>query len=91
MSYLCNLPVSRLKIDGSFIKILGENETNNSIVKSIVTLAKSLQLMVVGECVITEPQQQLLTELGYDLGQGCPHANPLETDHVEHYVRPLIT
>ena len=87
MSYLRDLPVSRLKIDGSFIQILGENEANDGIVKSIITLGKSLQLMTVGECIETEVQKALLRDLGCDLGQGYFHSKPLSGKDVENFVQ----
>ena len=86
MSYLRDLPVTSLKIDGSFIQVLGENEANDGIVKSIITLGKSLQLVIVGECVETQSQQNLLNELGCDLGQGYFHSKPLTAEEMVTFV-----
>lgn len=85
MSYLRDLPVSKLKIDGSFIQQIGENETNDGIVTAIVTLGKSLKLRIVGECIETQTQNTLLKEMGCDVGQGYLHSRPLSAEKMAQY------
>lgn len=63
-------PVTRLKVDGSFVHLMVTEQRNFNIVKSIIMLAHSLDLSVVAEGVETEKQQQLLKELGCDVLQG---------------------
>ena len=78
MSYLQNLPVEVLKIDGSFIKGLGLSQANDGIVQSIVTLGKSLNMVLVGECVETEQQLNILKTMQCDIVQGYFFSKPLD-------------
>lgn len=57
LSYLHKLPINKLKIDQSFINNMINNERDASITHSIITLAKSLQLTVIGEGI--EQAEQL--------------------------------
>ncbi len=80
LSYISQLPLDRLKIDGSFVAKLGEDSANDGIVQAIVTLGKSLNLALVGECVETANQQQMLAKLGCDYLQGYLLSRPLSAD-----------
>nr|WP_256260979.1 GGDEF domain-containing phosphodiesterase [Shewanella sp. NIFS-20-20] len=77
LSYLQALPLSRLKIDGSFVSKLGETEASSAIVKAIIEMAHSLDLEVVGECVETQAQFEHLDALGCDSFQGYLFSKPL--------------
>jgi diguanylate cyclase (GGDEF)-like protein len=70
LSYLKRMPVDELKIDQSFIKNMAEDEENASIVKAIIELAHTLELMVVSEGVEDQLTLQMLTSLGTDQVQG---------------------
>ena len=87
LSYLRDLPVSKLKIDGSFVKNLGDGGVNDGIVHSIVTLGKSLQLIVVGECVETEQHARLLDKLECDMVQGYLYSKPLLAQQTADFIR----
>lgn len=87
MSYLRDLPVSKLKIDGSFVQHIGESEANDGIVKSIITLGKSLKLRVVGECVELANQNTVLKEMGCDIAQGYLHSKPLDRYKMAEYLK----
>lgn len=91
MSYLRDLPVSKLKIDGSFVQHIGESEANDGIVKSIITLGKSLQLCVVGECVELQSQHMMLKEMGCDIAQGYLHSKPLDEHKMADYLKNAIS
>jgi EAL domain-containing protein (putative c-di-GMP-specific phosphodiesterase class I) len=69
-SYLCDLPVSTLKIDQSFTENLVENKSQQIVVSSIISMAKQLQLSVVVEGIETETQHKLLKKLGCSQFQG---------------------
>jgi diguanylate cyclase (GGDEF)-like protein/PAS domain S-box-containing protein len=77
LSYLRRFPVDTLKIDRSFVEGLGADAQALAIVRSIVALAKALNLSVTGEGVETPAQHALLRELGCDRGQGYLFARPL--------------
>ncbi|QSX30464.1 EAL domain-containing protein [Shewanella cyperi] len=83
LSYLKLFPVDVLKIDQSFVRDMLDDGQSLDIVRTIVHLAKSLNLTLVGEGVEREPQKQTLLELGCDLGQGFLFARPLPADEFE--------
>jgi EAL domain-containing protein (putative c-di-GMP-specific phosphodiesterase class I) len=76
LSYLKRFPVDTLKIDRSFVSGLGEDAHDTAIVRSVVDLAKTLNLSVTGEGIETAAQQAHLAELGCDQGQGFLFARP---------------
>ena len=86
MSYLRDLPVSKLKVDGSFVQQLGDSEANDGIVQSIITLGKSLQLTVVGECIELERQKSLLKVMGCDMAQGYLYSKPLAAHDAKRFI-----
>jgi EAL domain-containing protein (putative c-di-GMP-specific phosphodiesterase class I) len=69
--------VDTLKIDRSFVEGLGADAQALAIVRSIVALAKALNLSVTGEGVETPAQHAQLRALGCDRGQGYLFARPL--------------
>ena len=69
-SYLAELPADYVKIDRSFINALPEDHRNLSVVKSIISVASSLQMRVIAEGIETEQQAVLLKELGCNEIQG---------------------
>lgn len=77
LSYLQDLPIGTLKIDGSFIKDLSKSQANKGIVESIITLGKSLGMTIVAECVETEEQLSILQSMDCDVIQGYYFSKPL--------------
>lgn len=69
-----------VKLDGSLIKTLLENQTNQKIVASIVDLGKELNVSVIAECVETEEQRDELKELGCNWYQGYLFSKPVSLD-----------
>ena len=86
LSYLLDLPVTTLKIDGSFIRKLGTRPENDGIVKAIMTLGHGLGLEVVAECVETKEQLDFLAENGCDVIQGYYFSKPLKPDQFVDYL-----
>lgn len=84
LSYLHKFPIDTLKIDRSFINMVGPEEQNTEIVNTIVILAHSLGLDVVAEGVENEAQLQYLQSIGCEYGQGYYYAKPLPADQVIH-------
>lgn len=60
LAYLKNLPVNKLKIDKSFVDDIPYNEEDVAIIKTIISLAKNLELKVVVEGVEKEIQKDFL-------------------------------
>ncbi len=76
LSYLHRLPINKLKIDQSFINNMTNNERDASITHSIITLAKSLQLTVIGEGIEDSEQLNQLQKWGCNEIQGFLFARP---------------
>jgi diguanylate cyclase (GGDEF)-like protein len=76
---LKKLPVELLKIDKSFIDDLAENSEDYFIVKAIISLAHSLNLLVLAEGVETTQQLNILKELNCDIIQGYLFSQPLSS------------
>lgn len=89
VSYLRDLPINILKIDGSFIKSLGEDKASDGIVQSIVTLGKSLNLQLVGECAETQQQVDILQNMGCDVIQGYFYSKPLTSIEMTDYLAKI--
>jgi EAL domain-containing protein (putative c-di-GMP-specific phosphodiesterase class I) len=77
LSYLQRLPFDTVKVDRSFIKELGVSAESSEIVKTIMELARSLQMDVVAEGVETEDQFQQLAALGCQYVQGYYFSRPV--------------
>jgi diguanylate cyclase (GGDEF)-like protein len=86
LSYLTRLPINRLKIDRAFISDMTQSPNSLSVVSSIISLARSLDLGVVAEGVETEDQLNLLKLLKCDEIQGYVFARPLPLDEFESFV-----
>ncbi len=80
--YLKHLEFDFLKIDGEFIKALGENPTDRLVVRSVVDLARGLGAQTIAEFVGDEPTIDVLRELGVDYGQGFHLGRPAPADEV---------
>jgi len=76
LSYLKRFPLTRLKIDRSFIHELPKNSEDAAIVMAIIAMARALRLRVTGEGIETEEQLKLLGQLGCDDMQGFFIARP---------------
>jgi diguanylate cyclase (GGDEF)-like protein/PAS domain S-box-containing protein len=76
LSYLTQLPFDTLKIDASFTSKLPDDLKQCQIVKSIIAMAKGLDLTLVGEGVETVRQAEFLTVNGCDVIQGYLYSIP---------------
>lgn len=77
LQYLADLPLDVLKIDKSFIDKVCTEGKEKSLVKTIVLMARELQLGTVAEGVETEQQVQALRKLGCDYSQGYYYSKPV--------------
>jgi diguanylate cyclase (GGDEF)-like protein/PAS domain S-box-containing protein len=87
LSALKNFPVTRLKIDRSFISDLSSNESDRTVASAIILLAKKLNLRVVAEGVETEEQLQFLRDNNCDEMQGYLFSRPLSPGGFEALAR----
>jgi diguanylate cyclase (GGDEF)-like protein len=77
LGHLHRLPVSVVKIDRMFTEQLGYGTPGETVVRSVVQLARSMGLRVVAEGAETEEQIAHLSRLGVDAVQGFGLARPL--------------
>jgi diguanylate cyclase (GGDEF)-like protein/PAS domain S-box-containing protein len=77
LSYLKRFPIHSLKIDRSFVRQCIVNEQDAGIVRTIVSMAHTLNLKVIAEGVETDQQFNFLTGLGCDAAQGYYISQPL--------------
>ena len=84
---LQNLPINELKIDKSFIDTLLSDSSSALMVKTIINLAKIMQMRTVAEGVETKEQLLKLRELGCDIYQGYFFAKPMPKEELELFIR----
>jgi diguanylate cyclase len=70
LSYLRSLPVTRVKIDRSFVAGVGQHVGDEAVVRAVVAVSEALGLSVTAEGVETEEQREVLQRLGVGHGQG---------------------
>ncbi|WP_336084536.1 putative bifunctional diguanylate cyclase/phosphodiesterase [Nocardia sp. SSK8] len=87
LSHLKALPVDAVKIDRGFVQRLGDSNDDLAIVKSIIGLAGSFGLGVVGEGVETPMAARTLVGLGCYRAQGFLIARPMPAEDVEAQLR----
>jgi len=87
LSYLRKIPISELKIDKSFIFELEDEKNDKSIVKTILDIAKNLDLTVVAEGVETDMQKDFLLEENCDILQGYYYSQPISKDEFSQYLQ----
>jgi EAL domain-containing protein (putative c-di-GMP-specific phosphodiesterase class I) len=80
LTYLQRHPVDMIKIDRSVIEELGGEPLGNTLARTILQMAGSLDLRTVAEGIENTGQLRELRRLGCDLGQGYLLSRPLETD-----------
>jgi diguanylate cyclase (GGDEF)-like protein/PAS domain S-box-containing protein len=80
LSYLHRLPIDTLKVDRSFVSRMASNNENTEIVRTIVTLAQSLDMKVVAEGVETSEQLSQLQILRCEGAQGYLFSRPLDAE-----------
>jgi len=76
-SYVKQFPVDQLKIDGAFIRNLVTDPVDQSLVKSMIEVGKSLNKEVIAEFVEDQETLDLLTSYGVDYVQGYFIGKPL--------------
>lgn len=83
LSYLKRFPISKLKIDQSFVQDLSTDNNDAAIAESIIGLGHSMQLLVIAEGVESREQLEFLTRLGCDEAQGFLYSPPVPPHQLE--------
>jgi diguanylate cyclase (GGDEF)-like protein len=71
------LPIDILKIDGSFIQDIYQDDMSRQIVRSVIRLANGLEMVPIAEGVETSRQLEVLVEEGLSLAQGFLFGPPV--------------
>ena len=87
LACLKDLPADEVKIDKTFVTSMGSQRGNPAFVRSIIYLAKALDLSVVAEGVETEVSASRLAELGCETAQGYYFARPLTKEAFGEWLR----
>jgi EAL domain-containing protein (putative c-di-GMP-specific phosphodiesterase class I) len=82
LSALKSLPVSRLKIDQSFVRNLAEDEDDRTITAAVISLGQRLKMKVIAEGVETDEQLTFLRESHCDEIQGYLFSRPVEAEAI---------
>ncbi len=77
LGYLSRLAVQQLKIDQSFVRNLDRSPADRSIVETVISLARRLQIQTVAEGIEEPRWAELLRKMGCDLGQGYHWSKPI--------------
>ncbi|MEP6902129.1 MAG: EAL domain-containing protein [Actinomycetota bacterium] len=83
LSYLHRFPIDTLKIDRSFVSTMEDGTENGEIVRTIIALAKTLDLHVIAEGIETIHQLHQLRILGCEYGQGYLFSRPVPAEDAQ--------
>jgi len=82
-TYLKNLPVDYLKIDGQFISNVAEDKVDESMVKAISEVGRAMGIETIAERVETKQVLEKLGALGIEYAQGYYIARPASVQSFE--------
>lgn len=87
LGYINKLPLSKVKIDKSFIKDIDGDEKSMQLFEAVVSLGKKLNLGVIVEGVETAEQLDRINEVGVDLIQGFIFGRPMDNEAANELLR----
>lgn len=87
MNYLKRLPVNNLKIDRSFLDTLIENDSDQRIVQTIISLAQTFDLDVIAEGVEKTEQENFLKKALCTKAQGYLYSKPVPKEEALVYIQ----
>lgn len=83
---LQELPLDVLKIDKSFVQLIGTAAATGTVTTHIINMAKALGLRIVAEGVESADQASYLREWGVEWGQGWWYAKPMRAEDFKSFV-----
>ncbi|GAO36445.1 LOG family protein [Sulfuricella sp. T08] len=87
LSYLRQYPIDRLKIDQSFVRMIENSSSSESIVRAISALGKSMSMEVVAEGVETEIELGVVTDCRCDKVQGYFFSKPIPATELMQWLK----
>jgi EAL domain-containing protein (putative c-di-GMP-specific phosphodiesterase class I) len=84
LKYLKELPIDGIKIDRSFVKDIGIDRNDETIIDAMLSMASSLGMYCVAEGVETEQQLAFFSQRGCHLIQGYLFGKPMAADQLIH-------
>ena len=82
VSYLLTLPVTKIKIDRSFVMDLEDRVESRAVVSSLLQLANTLGLETTAEGIETQGQLEFISASGCGLAQGYHLGRPANIDDI---------
>ncbi|MEM9465355.1 MAG: EAL domain-containing protein [Actinomycetota bacterium] len=87
LNHLRSFDLELMKLDASFLQHLGRDGKDDTIVRHVFALSRSLGLATLAEGITESKQIPVLLELGCELGQGFHFAEPQPANVLEQMVR----
>jgi len=87
LSYLTRFPLSRIKIDRSFVQKITDSPQDAAIVRSLIGIAHNLGLEITAEGVETDAQALFLLKEKCEEAQGFLYGRPMSASDFEEYLR----
>lgn len=84
------MPISKLKIDRSFVTELQERTAGYKIIKALLSLAREMGIECIVEGVETKDELQALRTLGCLLVQGFHVSKPLDQEAAQQYAEAIL-
>ncbi len=83
LSLLKDFPLTKLKIDRSFVRNILADGDDAAIVRAVLAMARSMELKVIAEGIEMPAQEAFLKAQGCDEGQGYYYGRPMPADQFE--------
>ena len=83
---LSALPFDEVKIDGTFIRLLGDDEANQRLVEAILATANAMNIDIVAEHVNSGFQERFLLARGCRKFQGYSYSKPLPEEDFQNFL-----
>jgi len=86
LSYLKRFPIDTIKIDRSFVSDITSNSDDAEIIRTIISMGRTLNRRVVAEGVETKEQLDMLKSYQCDEIQGFYFCRPLQSDEATKFL-----
>lgn len=90
LSYLHFFPIDTLKIDQTFIRSMSSHEGSMVLVKSIIALARNLNMQLIAEGIETEQEARIVRDLGCEKCQGFWFAKPMPLEEALKFIKNWV-